>query len=156
MMTPVSVAGRTPFTILNVWAKPKPAYVRHILKTLDLHAEALRAGPVVILGDFNSSPSINGKQRCEFSGLAGRLREEFGLVSAYHQFHGLELGDPREVPTYYHWPLEHKPFHIDYCFVPLAWANRVTNARVCSGRPWSTLSDHQPVLVDVDLTPVRT
>lgn len=41
-----------------------------------------------------------------------------------------------------------RTWHIDGCFVPAAWASRVSSADVVDGRAWRTRSDHSPVVVE--------
>ena len=41
------------------------------------------------------------------------------------------------------------PFHLDYCFVPEAWVDRLTGVEVGSFAAWPQ-SDHRPLTVDID------
>jgi endonuclease/exonuclease/phosphatase family metal-dependent hydrolase len=40
-----------------------------------------------------------------------------------------------------------RPFHIDFCFVPQAWATAGLHAEIVSGPEWRLLSDHFPLVV---------
>lgn len=73
------------------------------------------------------------------------LRKEFGLVSAYHLRHGVEPGSEPH-PTFYMNGKPDRPFHIDYCFIPERWAEKVKSVEVGSYSEW-TDSDHRPVTV---------
>ena len=44
-------------------------------------------------------------------------------MSAWHALHG----DKRESSTHYFRWKEEQGFHIDYCFIPQAWASHVTD-----------------------------
>ena len=84
-MFPVRVAGPTTFNVLGVWAQADPNYSAAILQGLTLYRDFLREGPSILLGDFNSSVAWDEKHgRTDHRDLEGRLRQEFGLVSAYH------------------------------------------------------------------------
>ena len=92
------------------------------------------------------------------------MRDELGLVSAYH--HGLRgrrmariaavrRGDPRHpLPLDPRHPLflfkESQPFHLDYCFLPETWLDRLASVEVGSFADWPQ-SDHRPLTVE--LTP---
>jgi endonuclease/exonuclease/phosphatase family metal-dependent hydrolase len=54
-------------------------------------------------------------------------------------------------PTYYHQRHSGDPWHIDFCFIPERWASKVVRVDVFDGEPWSALSDHRPLVVDVDI-----
>lgn len=78
-----------------------------------------------------------------------RMRDELGLVSAYGHVYGENPGEETHA-TYYHQWRESQPFHLDYCFVPEAWAGRITDVKVGSFAAWRQ-SDHRPITVDIDL-----
>ncbi len=42
-----------------------------------------------------------------------------------------------------------RPFHIDFCFVPQAWAEQGLAVQLVNDEPWRRLSDHFPLVVDV-------
>jgi hypothetical protein len=54
-------------------------------------------------------------------------------------------------PTYYHLWNKHSSFHIDYCFVPSSWAKQIAQVDVGGFDDWKGLSDHRPLVVDIDL-----
>jgi exodeoxyribonuclease-3 len=145
---PIRIAGPRPFRVLLIWAQKDPRYVEAIWRDLDRHAYWIRAEECVIAGDFNSTPAVERSRRhpCHRD-LADRLRDDFGLVSAYHAFYGLEHGE-EEHPTYYHQRRRDRPFHLDYCFVPASW--RVRDVRVGAVDDWCGYSDHCPVVVDLE------
>jgi endonuclease/exonuclease/phosphatase family metal-dependent hydrolase len=43
-------------------------------------------------------------------------------------------------------------FHLDYCFLPEPWANRITNVEVGLHSDWNDISDHVPLIVDLALS----
>lgn len=144
---PVRIAGAKPFRVLMLWAQKDPTYVRAIWNDLDRYADWIREEDCVIAGDFNSTPTVERTKKApRHLDLVRRLRDEFGLVSAYHKFHGVPHGEEADA-TYYHQKRLDWPFHLDYCFVPESW--RVENVRVGTFADWIPYSDHCPVIVDV-------
>ena len=148
----VAVKGPSSFVALNVWAQPKPAprYVGHINRTLTRLRRLLADRPCVIAGDFNSEGPEQAGRESNHTRLVERLRDEFGIVSAYHHRHRVEHGQETHV-TYYHRPLRNQPWHIDFCFIPQEWAEKIRDVEVLDHEPWSRLSDHRPIVVDIDL-----
>jgi exodeoxyribonuclease III len=128
--TPVHVAGPTPFRALNVWAHPRPTYPADVHATLDRCRAALTGCAAVVAGDFNSSVTADTRRQPRHASLVARLRDEFGLVTAYHEFHDEQQGR-ESAPTYFHLRRPNAPWHIDYCFVPAAWATKLAASK-CS------------------------
>jgi endonuclease/exonuclease/phosphatase family metal-dependent hydrolase len=101
------------------------------------------------MGDLNSGPMLNGAP--EVSKSHARLLAAFealDMVSAYHAFHKIDHGRERH-HTYRHRPPDVGPWHIDFCFVPRAWAANLTHVEVLDGDVWHAESDHNPLLVDL-------
>jgi endonuclease/exonuclease/phosphatase family metal-dependent hydrolase len=145
---PVHVNGAVTFEALNVWAQPKPSYPGHVNSTLDRFRHVLLGATTVVAGDFNSTVTADTARKPLHANLVARLRDEFGLVSAYHHVHDLAQG--REpTATYFHLRKPAAPYYIDFCFVPLAWMDKVVGAKVFEGNPWSVLSDHRPLVVEI-------
>jgi hypothetical protein len=145
---PVHVDGPLSFDALNVWAQPRPTYPAHVNNTLDRFRTVLLGAPAIVAGDFNSTHKADTRRKPLHANLITRLREEFGLVSAYHHVYGCDQGS-EPTATYFHLRNRAAPYHIDFCFVPTAWATKVARVQVLKGRPWCRLSDHRPVVVDV-------
>jgi endonuclease/exonuclease/phosphatase family metal-dependent hydrolase len=108
--------------------------------------------PMVIGGDWNLT--VGERQPDEDLPLskAGkillmRMREEFGLVS------GWSLCNPGvHLPQTLRWPRAPTlRFHCDGIFVSSDWHTRVRNATVLSDESWTKLSDHNPVIVELEL-----
>jgi hypothetical protein len=143
---------RSRFLLIAVWAQnDKPdRYVRGVVRAIGLCERIIRAQPTVALGDFNSN-SIwdheHPKDRSH-SALVARL-ETLGLVSAYHAYHD-ELQGQETRATFFEYRHENRPYHIDFCFIPKPWRPAITNLTVGSFADWSALSDHMPVVVDID------
>ena len=149
-VVPVRVSGPARFNLLAVWTWPSPSYIKAFVNGLAAYAELLQSGPAVVAGDFNGNPAFDKpRQRIKwwtdaFSGL-----EDAGLVSAYHHAYNVAYGKELH-PTHLFLRKPERPFHIDFCFLPGAWADKKLEVRVVSGPEWSSLSDHFPLLVDTE------
>jgi hypothetical protein len=151
---PVRVDGPLSFDVMNVWAQPRPTYPAHVNNTLDRFRTILARGASIVAGDFNSTRKADTARKPLHANLVARLRDEFGLVSAYHHFHACDQGcEP--TATYFHLRKRAAPYHIDFCFVPVAWSTKLLRVQVLKARPWSRLSDHRPGLVEVAEDDVR-
>jgi endonuclease/exonuclease/phosphatase family metal-dependent hydrolase len=72
------------------------------------------------------------------------------LASAYHVFTGETPGKETR-GTYFDQTQAGRPYHLDYCFIPEGWAHSLTKVRLGRRGAWSTLSDHVPLTVELDL-----
>ncbi len=153
-IAPVEVRGPLKFLLLAVWAMPvgnvkETNYVGQIYEAIVRHPRWFNAGkPVVVCGDFNSNTIWDeGRKRRTHSAVVQLLGAR-GIVSAYHTFFAEEHG--RETrPTYYFWHREDRAFHIDYIFVPRAWAAGITDCQIGAFAAWRSSSDHVPLVVEI-------
>jgi hypothetical protein len=148
---PVRIEGPRAFNLLAVWTKPRPTYVASLWDALTQHADWLRDGPSVVAGDFNSHARWDRKGRPNHSDLVARLRDEFGLVSAWHAVAARDpAGERREEPaTIFHRRRPTAPYHIDYVFVPMEWVDDLRACWVPDEPAGSRGSDHRPVVVEI-------
>lgn len=146
---PIRITGPVEFNLLAVWAQKAPTYVRAMLTALDLYRDFLGDASSVVAGDFNTN-SRSDKQRsaANHSHVVQKLAEA-GLSSAYHWFHGLAHGEETHHTLYYLWH-EDDPYHVDYCFVPHSWLEKIRQVTVGSYADWRDLSDHRPLIVDIE------
>ena len=136
---PISVIGPSNFTLFAVWSisqKPYP-YVEAIVRAVDLYRDQIDGSRTVIAGDFNSNARWDKDHPNDLnhSALVSRLAA-LGLVSAYHATRPEPHGGEKSA-TYYHQWNEAKPFHIDYCFVPEAWVDRIQRVEIGTFAEWS-------------------
>ncbi len=138
------------FNVCAVWTaptKPRSASYRQAHEGLRVHADWVQRRPTVVLGDFNHDASYgDGKSWRELAGLL----EPLGLVSAYHEYFGEAFGREKR-KTHFHHGKEGAGFHLDYCFIPKAWASSLRAVQVGTYANWHDVSDHAPVIVDLDL-----
>jgi len=147
---PVRIRGEADFNLLAVWAKPYGSprlsdYINSLLLGLLAYGDFIRSAPTVVVGDFNSSPCFGPLHWAVTSPLTNTLR----MASAYHYYFKEFEGEETQ-PTYYHRAKKAKPFHIDYCFLPREWASRIERVSVGSKELWYDLSDHMPIIVDIE------
>jgi exodeoxyribonuclease-3 len=157
---PLRVDGPYPFRLLALWAHYGLAPLRTstrgpTLQALAAYRQFLRDGPAIVAGDLNNHTRWDrpGKAWNHANTIAACRR--LGLASAYHAFERVEHGSERH-PTFY-WRVrsdDGPTFHIDYVFVPRALIGRLCSVAIGSRGEWisSGLSDHAPVIVDLDLT----
>jgi hypothetical protein len=139
-----------PLVVIGIWAQG-PDYAEDVVLTLRRHAMELRAGSCVVMGDFNSGSRLDGqasqtKHHQRLLDTCADLR----LVSAYHVFHDVSPGHEAHA-TYFHQFKRSRAWHIDFCFMPRAWASHLVNVTVIDGREWGRRSDHRPLLVEVNM-----
>ena len=145
-VVPVLVQAPQPFVFVGVWTHPD--YNEVAWAAMEACVAGANGLPVVAAGDFNSSPRVQGQERASQRFLQ-RMRDELGLVSAYHHCSGESHGEETRA-SYYHGKKEANSFHIDYCFVPEVWVDRLTGVEVGRFADWSQ-SDHRPLTVDIDI-----
>lgn len=131
----------------------KSSYVRTADLLLDSLAEITRGEPCVLAGDWNFSVSPRAvgdphRNRRSESRILTRLAEEFGLSSAW------SICNPDQpLPQTLRWSREPThPYHCDGIFVPEAWREALVHASVLQGADWTTLSDHNPVVAELNLS----
>jgi exodeoxyribonuclease III len=158
-IAPVRIEGPTPFNLLAVWAqnfsdgirrKRQPGPLRLAL-TRDYRA-FLAEGPAIVAGDFNNNIFWDKPGYLINHAHAVSLLESYGLVSAYHTVRG-EAQGAETIPTHY-WRDRKKDgptYHIDYVFVSRAWRIRAMSVGTFEDWCGAGLSDHVPVVVDVEL-----
>ena len=138
--------GDLEFQVVAVWpyaTKSVKTSYRQAHDGLERHADWIRQRPTVILGDFNASKTYKGRNWTDLAALM----ESVNLVSAYHRKFGESFGSETR-PTHFKGG---KGFHLDYCFLPEAWAQCISKVDVGVHSEWEKFSDHVPLTVDLDL-----
>ena len=143
-VVPVVVHSPKPFMFVGVWTHLN--YNKVAWEAMSACAAAADGRPMVAAGDFNSSPGVTGQERTSLQFL-NRMRNDLGLVSAYHHLYGEDPG-VETLATHFFRRRESAPFHIDYCFVPECWLDRLAGVEIGSFEDW-TKSDHRPLTVDI-------
>ena len=120
-----------------------------MVRAVKLYRKLFAQYPTVIAGDLNSNAIWDSNHAAGLSHSAlVKMLSDLGLVSSYHFFHNEAHGQEKQ-PTYYFQWKEQRPFHIDYCFIPRVWTEKVQrveeSARTRNGKP----DDHRPLLVEL-------
>lgn len=149
-VVPVSVSGPVAFTMLAVWSKNNESdrYVEGVVKAVQMYRGLFAASPTILIGDLNSNciwDSTHPRDRNHSALVA--LLDGLGLVSAYHAFHGEAHGRETRPTYYFQWNAQ-RTYHIDYCFIPVAWAKELRRVEIGDYEEWKQHSDHRPLLVD--------
>lgn len=147
----VSITGPTDFNLLAVWAKGNQdyPYIEGVVKAAGIYRDLILSAPTVLIGDLNSSAIWDSKHPRDLNHSAFvALVKSLGLVSAYHAFCGEDHGREK-TPTYYFQWKKQRPFHIDYCFIPEAWASNLRRVEIGGFDEWKQHSDHRPLLVEI-------
>jgi hypothetical protein len=152
-IAPIRVSGPVNFNLLAVWAlhenepgERDAGVVGPLLRSLTAYRDFVAAAPLVVAGDFNNHVRWDRPDKKNNHANAVSRLEELGSVSAYHAAKGVAQGEDTDT-THYHTKSLEKRYHIDYCFVPKAWA--INDCTVGSSSDWLKLSDHMPVAVEV-------
>lgn len=150
-VVPFAVSGPQSFVLMAVWTlgKQTMSYVRAASSAVETYADLFASERVVLLGDFNSSSIWDKKhpKHLNHSALVARL-SAYGLVSAYHHDRATQHGKELE-STFHLYRHKNKPYHIDYCFLPLPWANQIQQVELGAYDTWARHSDHLPLTVEL-------
>ncbi len=152
-IVPVEVDAPTPFTLIAVWAcrsgiKGADDYIGQLYQALMSYPEWFDGRSVVLAGDLNSNKRWDPERLVGNHSEVVKILSERGLVSGYHEFTGQTQGAETR-PTSYLYRHAHRPYHIDYIFIPREWAARLKTVDVGEYEQWSKLSDHCPVTVEI-------
>lgn len=127
---------------------PSPGpYERRVQQFMDMLAHMACDHARVVAGDFNVTAGLrrlsedlkntSGEKR-----ILQRLRDEFGLASAWQAVH-----PEKPLPQTLRWSGNKSvPYHCDGIFVDSRCRAHVREAEVLDGDSWASLSDHNPVL----------
>jgi exonuclease III len=149
---PFQIKGPTEFTLFAVWTLGDQdlRYVCAATTAVDIYDQAFKSGPVVVMGDFNSNTIWDRDHpgHLNHTALVAKLAER-GVGSAFHTQRGTPHGEEREHTFFLH-RNPAKGYHIDYCFMPTAWLQRLKHVDVGSHAAWYKASDHTPLLVETE------
>jgi exonuclease III len=153
-VAPIWISGPFDFLLLAVWTAKitesnRKSYVGQVCDALECHPEWFNGQPLVMCGDFNSNAIWDERREKNHSWLV-RFLEDRQTVSAYHHHYGEPQGKETR-PTHYFYHHQNRGFHIDHIFLPKAWAQRIKQFEVGSYEDWAKVSDHVPLVVDVNL-----
>jgi len=141
-------------TLYAIWANNPDdrdgRYITQIWKAINHYDCLLSDGSVILAGDFNSNTIWDRPRREGNHSTVVTFLEEKGIRSAYHYHFKQEHGKEQH-PTLYMYRQKEKSYHIDYCFVSGNLLAKLQSVKIGNFSTWKKLSDHVPVIVDIDL-----
>jgi hypothetical protein len=154
-VVPLWIDGPAKFLLLAVWTTRVPgseakSYIGQAHEALSRNPQWMRRNRVVAAGDFNSNKIWDGPKTLNGHSAVVKLLEGHGIVSAYHEFFSERQGEEKR-PTHYFWHRKTRGYHIDYVFLPSRWVKRIKIVEVGKYLRWAKLSDHVPLVVEIDL-----
>lgn len=155
-VVPLSISGvASDFRLIAVWAMPVEgsvvkSYIGQVYEAIANHPQWFDGKPSILCGDFNSNKIWDEKRETHNHSAVVSLLEKRGLLSAYHHFFSEPQGHETR-PTYYFWHRKSRGYHIDYVFLPRAWASCIQSVAVGHHANWSRLSDHVPLSIDLTI-----
>ncbi len=154
MIVPISVTGGGfDFNLFAVWAynptDPDGTYVEQVWKAIHHYDDLLSSKPTILAGDFNSNTIWDRKRRAGNHTNVVKYLADKGIHSAYHLHHQQTQGKEQH-PTFYLYRHLDKPYHLDYCFISEAMAEKITSVEVGEHAFWCAYSDHVPLMVTTD------
>jgi len=158
-VVPIWIDGPTKFLLIAVWTMHVPgsgakSYIGQAHEALTSNAQWMRNNRVIVAGDFNSNKIWDDERTTSGHSAVVKLLEGHGIISAYHEYFSERQGEETR-PTHYFWHRKSRGYHIDYVFLPSRWAQRIKIVEVGEYRRWTKLSDHVPLVVEVDLNRAR-
>lgn len=152
-----AVAGRVAGgpDILGIWSRPpspsRAAYAASVIATLTAWADVIATGQMIVAGDFNVGFPISRDGRTQYAKRLVLTWEQLGLVSAYHYFFDVQMGQESR-PTFFDERRRKLGWHIDYVLMPRDQLHRLRNVELGDFWEWvdSGRSDHVPLIIDLD------
>lgn len=139
------ISGPNRFRFVGFWALSEKvagySYPRQATRLIERLPDD--GVPTVVAGDFNASKSEQHLANV-------KLLRGLGLVSAYHTHHRLDHAAVEQHPTLYFQWKESRRYHMDFVFVPTAWAIKSVEVGSFADYPGRRLSDHTPIVVTLD------
>ena len=136
---------------VHIPSRPGASYEKLADRLVSRLARIVKGEQLLLGGDWNvtvgrrhpEEPKQNSRRELAW---LDRLEGELGVVSAWQACHR-----EQHLPQTLRWrrdPLP--PYHCDGIFLPLPWVAELKSAEVLTGPEWAELSDHNPVVVEVE------
>ena len=150
-----SVKYFLPFSINNeidflaIWThqnnSPNFGYIGQLWKYLQINKDKI--GNAILIGDFNSNKIWDEWDRWwNHSDVVEEL-SQLGIESLYHKYTKEEQGKETQPTFYLHRKID-KPYHIDYCFAPKKFADKLIKFDIGKYESWKESSDHNPIIIE--------
>lgn len=139
------------FDLLAVWThknnSPNFAYIGQLWKYIQVNKENFK--DIVIAGDLNSNKIWDEWDRWWNHSDVVRELSDLKIESLYHKVTGESQGEESK-PTLYFQKNISKPYHIDYIFGSKKITEMFKNIKVGDKNSWLGLSDHMPIICDLE------
>jgi exonuclease III len=150
----VVINGTVSIELFPVWAcKSKSAakeYIEQVHLLLDIIEQAPLSPFTIVVGDFNSNSRWDSAYGAQSHSAAVERFRKLGMESAYHVSSGNPQGAEQH-PTLWFRKNKDTAYHIDYAFLSHPLLSKLRNVEIGRCDDWLSLSDHAPVLVELDL-----
>jgi endonuclease/exonuclease/phosphatase family metal-dependent hydrolase len=123
-------------------------YIEQVHLLLDVIERVPISPFCIVAGDFNSNSQWDSDYGAKNHSAAVERFRALGFESAYHLSSGDAQGKER-CPT--HWNKKKNAYHIDYAFLSQVLLSKLRNVVIGRHDDWLAVSDHAPVLVDMDI-----
>lgn len=146
----IVTGGKIDFILFAIWANnPQDIsyqYVGQIWKAINFYTRLLKSKKTILIGDFNSNTIWDKPKREGNHSTVVEFLKNKKIYSAYHRFFKQAQGQ-EEHKTLFMYRYKEKPYHIDYCFVSIDFAEKISEVKVGAYDEWKELSDHTPLMV---------
>jgi len=138
--------------VFSVHAPSPGPYESHVDRLLDAISQHLDDSPLVIAGDFNLTTAVRHPSEEGLRNTPGELRILERLRRDFHLLNAWQLLHPNQnLPQTLRWTnAPAKAYHCDGVFISHSLVSHLVRAEVMQGRKFASLSDHNPVFIELD------
>lgn len=148
---PIRVKGNHNFNLIAVWAMNHPdhrlSYIAQVFLALETYHEFIKERDTILIGDFNSNKQWDDSPRIGNHSNVVEILAARNIYSTYHEYFQEEQGEETR-KTLFMYRKRERGFHIDYCFAPQKWIQKINSLYIGSYDEWCKTSDHVPLLID--------
>jgi exonuclease III len=149
------IGGPAVVDLFPVWAhkskSPDIEYIEQVHLLLDLIEQNSLTPFAIVAGDFNSHSRWDKDYKINNHTESVERFHKLGFKSAYHEHWGGPHGSEEKHPTHWHLKKKKKAYHVDYVFLSRQLLPKRKSVVVGGCDQWLSLSDHAPLVVELDL-----
>ncbi len=152
----ISCRVNNTFNLIGIWAcrstlkYNRMSYIGQIWLFWQAYHHHFSSDPTIIIGDFNSNSIWDKKHRYWSHSKQFEAFLRYDIHSLYHHQTSEQQGLEKH-PTFYMHRKQDKPYHIDYACLSSSLLPH-SRLEIGDSNQWLQLSDHMPLVLDVDLT----
>lgn len=153
-IVPLEVSdGINSFLLFAVWAmdnknNPLARYVGQIWNAVNYYQSTL-TNNTILIGDFNSNQIWDEKERVGNHSDLVNFLNDLNIESLYHKQQN-EIHGQESLKTFFMYRNLEKPYHIDYVFASQNLIKNGYNLTFENPVDWIYLSDHIPLILDIN------